>query len=63
MLFTRLFSMIWAYFDVLCFVLGAVCIVGFAFTFGFSWGILATGIALFFTGFLSELMASKGGEN
>ncbi|WP_429971159.1 DUF1056 family protein [Fructilactobacillus sp. Tb1] len=63
MLFTKLFKLMWAYFDVLCFVLGTTCVVGFAFYFGLKWGILALGLALFFTGFLSELVASKGGGN
>ncbi|USS86486.1 DUF1056 family protein [Fructilactobacillus cliffordii] len=65
MLFTRIFGAIWRYFDVLCYILGVSCLVGFGFCFGLKWGLLATAIALFFVAYLSELIAanSKGGDN
>lgn len=63
MIFRTLFKRIWTIFDVLCYLFGAGCVIAFAFTFGTRYGLLAIGLTLFLTGFISELISGNQPKN
>lgn len=63
MIFKRLLLSIWSVFDVLCFVAGIVVLNVTMWQLGVVWFGLTLAVSLFAVGWLSEVIAAKGGDN
>lgn len=62
MIFKRLLLSIWSVFDVLCFIAGIVVLNITMWQLGTVWFGMTLAVSLFVVGWLSEVIAAKGGD-